>query len=77
MKFLKKVARDAVDEIKQVSTKEVSEKTDIIGDLATIGIFILMSINAFRGGSSKGNGINLPDHADVTINNYYYGGRVK
>lgn len=84
MKFWKKIAQDAVDSVKEVSTEAAADKLDILGDLALVGIFSLLTVKAFKSASDDrddrhGGGLGLPDHTDVTINNYYYdrNGRTK
>ena len=76
MNFFKNFAQKTVDAVKEVSVEDASKKLDVAGDLATLGIFLVLTIGAFRSRPKpKIKDIDIPDSSSlyVTTNNYYYG----
>ena len=80
MSIFKKFATKTVDAVKEVASESTTEKLDVLGDLAKVGIFAFMAYSAVKGVATGGHPSlpspkRPPDFSQLIINNYYYGNR--
>lgn len=79
MSIFKKFATKTVDAVKEVASESTTEKLDVLGDLAKVGIFAFMAYSAVKGVATGGHSLPTPkrppDFSQMIINNYYYGNR--
>lgn len=76
MSIFKKFATKTVDAVKEVASESTTEKLDVLGDIAKIGIFAFMAFTAVKGATSGHPSLpapkRLPDFSQLVINNYYF-----